>query len=339
MTEKLLTNWPVKLICLVVAIFIYIFHQTSLVERKNFVVPLEVIEDGQVMNVDSIPNSITLSVRALSDDMSDIHTEDFSAKLDLSTIAESGEFDVPIQVTISDSLKKLESLEIRIRPSSTIKVKVEEKIVKFIPLEASVSGEPASGYSVESVTLEPSSVSVVGPSSIVNKIEKLYTDKVLVSNAKTNFSTEVNYLSINKMILVEDKGPYKATVVISPLPLTKTYENVSISPINLNENYVLNENLPSATITVDGTVPTLENYELSKNAVYVDFSQISSEGSYELPVSVYFPSSLRFSVKSISPQSVKVNIVKKYEIPNEEIEDFEGEPTKENQTKETQTVE
>lgn len=317
-TDKLLFNWPIKLICLIVAIFLYIFHQTSLVERKNFVVPLQVIENGQVMCVDSVPASVTLSVRALSEDISDIHINDFTAVLDLSFISETGEYEIPIKISISDALKKFESFEIKIRPSSSIKVRVEEKIVKFIPLEASISGEPASGYFVESLSLEPSSVSVVGPASIVEKIEKLYTDKVLVSNAKTNFSTEVNYFPINKKIIVSDAGPYKATVVVSPMPMTKTYEKIAISALNLSQNLELISNIPEGTLVVDGTVPFLENYNLPKNAMQFDLSKISEPGEYELPVNVAISSNL--SVKSFSPKTVAIKIVEKQLILPEESE-------------------
>lgn len=321
-TDKLLFNWPIKLICLIVAIFLYIFHQTSLVERKNFVVPLQVIENGQVMCVDSVPASVTLSVRALSEDISDIHINDFTAVLDLSFISETGEYEIPIKVSISDALKKFESLEIKIRPSSSIKVKVEEKIVKFIPLETSISGEPASGYFVESLSLEPSSVSVVGPASIVEKIEKLYTDKVLVSNAKTNFSTEVSYFPINKKIIVSDVGPYKATVVISPMPMTKAYEKIAISALNLSQNLELISNIPEGTLVVDGTVPFLENYNLPKNAMQFDLSKISEPGEYELPVNVAISSNL--SVKSFSPKTVAIKIVEKQPI----LEESESETEK-----------
>jgi len=176
-SEQILHNWPIKIICLVVAIFLYIFHQTSLVDHKNFVVPLNIIENGQVMHVQKLTDSITLSVKALPEDISNIHVSDFSAILDLSYLTESGEYEIPIQVNTNDSLKQFETLEIKIKPSASLMVKVEKKITKYIPLEVSVSGEPAYGYKLESVSVEPSSVAVVGPQSIVSKIDKLYSDK------------------------------------------------------------------------------------------------------------------------------------------------------------------
>ena len=106
-TDKLLHNWPIKLLCLVVAIFLYIFHQASLVEHKNFVVPLKIIENGQVTHIQQVPDTITISVRALPEDISNIHQSDFEAILDLSTLTDAGEYTIPVIVNIKDKLKEL----------------------------------------------------------------------------------------------------------------------------------------------------------------------------------------------------------------------------------------
>ena len=46
--DKILDNWPAKVICLIIAIFLYFFHQASLIDSKTFVVPLQIIENGMV---------------------------------------------------------------------------------------------------------------------------------------------------------------------------------------------------------------------------------------------------------------------------------------------------
>ena len=62
--DKILDKWPSKVICLVIAIFLYFFHQASLIDSKTFVVPLQIIEDGMVMHVGSVPGSVSVVVRA-----------------------------------------------------------------------------------------------------------------------------------------------------------------------------------------------------------------------------------------------------------------------------------
>lgn len=306
-SEKLLHNWPIKLLCLVVAIFLYIFHQTSLVEHKNFVVPLKVIENGQVTHIQQVPDTITISVRALPDDISNIHQSDFEAILDLSTLTEAGEYTIPVIVNVKDKLKEMEALEVSIKPDSSIKVKVEKKIVKYIPLKASVSGEPAFGYQVENIQLDPSTACVIGPETIVNKITELYTDKVVVNNAEVNFTSEVFYQPVNKLIKVLEPGPYKATVIISPIPATKLYTEVAVMPFYLAENLLLDGTISTINLSVSGTMPVLENYVPGKSVLQADLSEISEPGEYDIPVSVYLPSYL--TLDNLSQETVHVKVI------------------------------
>ena len=44
--DKILDKWPAKAVCLIIAIFLYFFHQASLIDSKTFVVPLNIIENG-----------------------------------------------------------------------------------------------------------------------------------------------------------------------------------------------------------------------------------------------------------------------------------------------------
>jgi YbbR domain-containing protein len=306
-SEQILHNWPIKIICLVVAIFLYIFHQTSLVDHKNFVVPLNIVENGQVMHVQKLTDSITLSVKALPEDMSNIHVSDFSAILDLSYLTESGEYEIPIQVNTNDSLKQFETLEIKIKPSATLMVKVEKKITKYIPLEVSVSGEPAYGYKLEEVSVEPSSVAVVGPQSIVSKIDKLYTEKVVISNAEVSFSTETKYFPMNKIIYVPEKGPYKVTVAITQMKSNKLFNDLSVNVINLSENLQIDSSIPTISLTANGNVLFLEDYSPSKNVLQLDLSSVTESGEYELPISVNLPSGLTLENLSLDKVNIKVS--------------------------------
>lgn len=310
--DRLLHNWPIKLLCLVVAIFLYIFHQASLVDHKNFVVPLKVIENGEVMHVQQLPDSISISVRALPDDISNIHADDISASLDLSHLTDEGEFEVPVTVTVSEKLKTFEALEIKVKPNHSMKVSVQKKVARYIPLKPSVSGEPAYGYQVESVTIDPATVCVIGPQSIVSKINEIYTDKVVVSNAETNFTTEVNYLQINKMVVVYNKGPYKATVKIAPVEATKLYSDVPVIPLYLSETLMLDGNISSVNMNVGGTVPVLENYIPGKNVLQIDLSQISDPGEYDIPVTAVLPGYL--TLESLSQETVHVKVIEQPQI-------------------------
>ena len=80
--DKILDKWPAKVICLVIAIFLYFFHQASLIDSKTVVVPLQIIENGIVMHMGNTPKSVSVVVRAedetiksLSDKLFDVFTD------------------------------------------------------------------------------------------------------------------------------------------------------------------------------------------------------------------------------------------------------------------------
>ena len=86
--EKLLDRWYIKVICLIVAIFLYIFHQASLIEKKTFTIPLHIVENGIVQHVGNIQNSVALVIRTNPENMKSIYNSDIKATINLDTITE-----------------------------------------------------------------------------------------------------------------------------------------------------------------------------------------------------------------------------------------------------------
>lgn len=295
--EKLLDKWPAKVICLMLAIFLYIFHQVSLVEKKVIIVPLEIVENGNVMSVGEIPKNVSVIVRAQSDVINTISASDLSARINLNAIVESGTIDVPVTVTVAEKLLVYDPLEVKVRPE-TITIDVEKKIAKYVQIIPSISGEVAEGYMIQSVAMNPSSVEIIGPASIVNATDSIFTTGLIVNNAEKNFTDEVNYLEINNLIVVNNQGPYKATVTVEPQPMTKEYSGVHIVPRDLAENLEIETEIPDIDFVLGGTVPVLTKYILGANVVQIDLSQITEPGSYDIPVKFVLPSSLNLESKS-----------------------------------------
>ena len=61
LTEKLRYNITAKIFCLIIAIFLYLFHHMSLLDSKTFTIPLRVQENGIVMNVGDTPKYVNVS--------------------------------------------------------------------------------------------------------------------------------------------------------------------------------------------------------------------------------------------------------------------------------------
>ena len=307
-TEKLLRNWPAKIICLAIAIFLYIFYQASLIEKKTFVIPLNVIESGLVVHTGSIPTSVVVSVRASENDIKSIFATDMSASINLNNYIESGTYRVPVEVSIDDKLKGFDPLEIKLKEEK-LKINVEKRVSKYVKVMPSVVGDVDKDYEIKNVIMSPSAIRIEGPESLVNAVSEVYTGKVNVSNAKTNFTTDTTFNPINNLIRIVDAYTCKATVLVVPKVEEREYVSVPLKVVNLSDKLQLGEDLPKYSIKLKGEVPNFTKYDISKNPIIIDLAEIKEPGIYEIPVEFTIP--YDFELLDDSGESITVTVVDK----------------------------
>jgi len=304
--NKILDKWPVKVICLIIAICLYLFHQASLTEKRSFVIPLQLVEEGAVIHTGDYLSNVTVVVKANTEEISSVHSNQLNAYVNLNGIAKKGEYTLPVHVNVADELLAFDPFEVKVKPEY-IKIKVENKDLKFIPLEASIVGEPAHGYEITSIKVEPSHLEVTGPDSIIENTKEIYTEKIDVSELTKKESFEVNYLPVNKLLSVKEEGPFEVTVTIEPAAMERTIDNIIVNIRGLKPEFYLQDDLLPLSVTLQGTVPVLENYVPGIRFVSLDLESITEAGEYDLPLSFNVPSYL--TLKEASAESVHLVIL------------------------------
>lgn len=316
--DKILDNWPAKVICLIIAIFLYFFHQASLIDSKTFVVPLQIIENGMVMHVGNVPGSVSVVVRAGDETIKSVLPSDISASVSLDNITKKGTYKLPVKIALSESLMEYDPFEVKIKDDS-ITIDVDRKAIKYVPLMPSIVGDVAHGYEIDSISMSPSTVEISGPESIVNATEHIYTTRINVSNAETNFSTETSYQKTNKLISIIDEENFRATISVKPVIMERDFTEIPVEILNLDKELEISGELPLVSIKLSGSMPVLEDYILSKHAVQVNLRDIDEPGTYELPLRYVLPSNLNLIEKS--DDELTLTIVRK---PLENTEAAEG---------------
>ena len=303
--NKILDKWPAKIICLVIAIFLYFFHQASLIDSKTVVVPLEIIEDGMVMHVGSTPGSVSVVVRAGDETIKTILPSDINASVCLDTITEKGTFKLPVKLTISESLLSHDPFEVKLKDDS-VTIDVDRKAFKYVPILPSIVGEVAHGYEIDTISMNPSTVEIFGPESVVKATENIFSTRLNVSNAEINFSTETSYQPLNKLITVIDEGPFKAEVSIKPKMMEKEFDAVPVELLNLDNSLEIQGEPPVVSFRLSGSMPVLENYILSKHAVQMNLNDITEPGNYNITLRYVLPANLQLIDKSDDELSITV---------------------------------
>lgn len=304
--ERLLDKWPAKIICLIISIFLYIFHQTSVIDKRNIAVPLKIVENGLVMHVGKVPSSISVVVRGNNSDIKSVVPSDFEATVTLDDITEKGDYIVPVKISLSEKLMEFDPFEVKLKKQQ-VEISVDLKEIKYVELVPSVVGEVAHGYTISSIEMTPSFVEISGAKSLLDKVSYINTTKINVSNAKNTFSSECNFIQVSKNIKIEDEDSAKATVIISALEYEKKFENNNVKIVNLDDEFEIVSNIPKVNIILKGPMPELETYEPDNGFVQIDCSSVKNEGTYSLPVKINYPKNFKLISKSFDKINLKVS--------------------------------
>lgn len=318
LTEQLLENWPQKIICIVLAIVLYVFNRVSSLEKKVFTVPLKVEASGLMMPASELPRYVKVTIRTKAENMPGINSSNIFASVNLNDYTEAGNYKVPVSLSLSEELLLLDPLEYSSKPDS-IEIELDTKSLSYIPVKAALSGEVEHGYTISNIDVSPSTVKVVGPAKIMEKTKFINTRKVIVSNAAKNFSQEVKLDNINAKLRVMPESDFRVTVTVVPATDVKEYKEIIPSILNLADNLSIDSQIPSVSFKISGTVPALERFELANETVSLDFINVKEPGTYEIPVSVSIPKGMTLSEKSL--ETVSVQIVEKtdYETAGDEV--------------------
>jgi YbbR domain-containing protein len=97
---------------------------------------------------------------------------------------------------------------------STVMLTLEATSSRLVPVRATLEGEPASGYIVKSVTVDPVEVQVVGPTKPLADLEQAITESVMIEGATTNVSKTVGIGVGDASLRLREPRNARVTVVI-----------------------------------------------------------------------------------------------------------------------------
>lgn len=309
--DKILKNWPVKVTCFVMAVLIYFFHQISTIDKKTFVVSLEVKSEGAMVLSGGYERhrNVKIIVRARAEQLASVSEKDLRAYVDLSSQSSAGQHNFPVLLDLEERILLMDPLEITASPDS-VPLSIEERDVKFVGIRPSVSGIPSHGYTLSKITSDPATVRVEGPRSVVSKITYMPTEEVSVQNATSDVTKKVSVLNRNSLISV-GTGTFSVNARIVPQGMVKTFSDIPVSFDNLRDDLAVSGEPVFVDVIVEGELLDIEKLSADSVRGSVDCSFILTPGHYEVPVSVTVP--LGLTVNSKSRETLSLDVVLKPE--------------------------
>jgi YbbR domain-containing protein len=145
------------------------------------VTPLEL--PGGMVIVGEFDERVHVTVHAPKSVWDSLKVDDFTVTVDLADL-DAGVHQVPVQVT----LNKQPSRVILVEPER-VTLELEPEVQRTVPVQVQTKGEPTLGYLRRTATVDPSEVTVSGPSSYVARVAEAFT-QVSVQDANTDIEGE-----------------------------------------------------------------------------------------------------------------------------------------------------
>ncbi|MDR1178155.1 MAG: hypothetical protein LBK64_04945 [Spirochaetaceae bacterium] len=303
--EKATENWFAKVASIFVAIVLFVFHRVSALEERFLSVPLTVRAANNLVPSNSYPRIARVSLRGEPNSIFLIMDSDIEVYVDLSPYTEPGSYQVPVELNKTGTALGIEPLELRVDPLE-IPLELDYRDRKLVPVRPGFGGSPEQGYELESYTLDPSQVELVGPRKRLEKINDLSTDHIELQGRSAGFMSQVHVVNSDPLINIQGSGSVEVRAFIRDRVVRKNFENIPIQFKGLDNRLAHDgQNLYGRVILEGGQNP-LENLVLPAGALYVDCSGITLPGSYTLPV--HAEALPLFEAAGFEPGSVSVKI-------------------------------
>jgi YbbR domain-containing protein len=204
-----------KIVSVVLAALLWLLVSGEQEVERALRVPLEFTNlPKQLELVGEPPSLVDVRVRGSSGTISRVAAAELAAVLDVRD-ARAGDRRFNLKTT--DVRAPFGVEVVQVAPAS-VQLIFEESGSKTVPIIVRMSGNPAPGFVVSGVVVDPPNVTVTGPVSALSDLKEAITDPVLVTNAKASVTETVTLGIANAAVRLGEIRSARVVVTITPAP-------------------------------------------------------------------------------------------------------------------------
>ncbi|HUX14464.1 MAG TPA: CdaR family protein [Spirochaetia bacterium] len=289
--DRLLQNWPVKVLALAAAVLLFFFNQLSRLEVRYFSVPLQIVVPAGYVPGAPYPSKVRVTLRGESTAIFRVLEEDVEAYADFSAHDTEGVFKEPIQIRKKGSALNIDPLEITVEPLE-VTVTLDRKMSKSLEVVPRLKGFPPPGYQLSKYTLKPSTVEAVGPRSHLDKVSTVQTEDIDLTGRVADFTAQVRLDQNDPLVDLPGGNVVEFHGVIQQSVVLQSFDSVNVVVSNLDPGLTVQGALPTGTLRVQGKQVDLDAIQPDQIRLVVDASKITGPGTYTLPARPDLPAGI-----------------------------------------------
>jgi YbbR domain-containing protein len=291
-----------KLLAVALTVLLWVTVAGEHVVERSLRVPLEFRNIPQPLEiVGTAPDNVDVRLRGSSAVLSRLQAGEIVAVMDLSG-ARSGSRLFHIR---NDEVRAPFGVEVEQVMPSTLALELEKSARRFVPVVAPTEGEPAPGFVVGRITVDPPTVEIVGPDTRVRQIAEATTEPVSVKDARSRVRDTVTIGVVDSSVRLVQSRSAQVLVDIWPAPVERQISDVPVRWRNLAASTSAQLSPQLVHVTVRGTNAALADLRGDSVQAFVDLAGLGA-GRYNLRVQV--DPAERFGVVAIDPAVVSVTI-------------------------------
>ncbi|MBF0279160.1 MAG: hypothetical protein HQM13_15285 [SAR324 cluster bacterium] len=281
---------PFSLLSFFLAVFVwYLAKQGAESVEISFFVPLVFKNLPPNMQITSdLPSVISVSGRITRRHSSDFNPAGLQAVVDL-TNAESGIFQYTLK---KQNIPTPDTVTIvQINPSQ-VDLFIEEIAEKTVTIRPRFQGQMKSGKILQGIDVEPNTVRLTGPKTILETVDWIFTSDIDLENINQTAAmiVRLNLPNPKLQFLNQDVDAYIAHIKVANLPITRKFEDVAI--YLTNQTYITLINPKTFTLYVEGPEEILKDLDSSQLYGSIDLSN-------------YEPGSHKVQPEAVLPQGIE----------------------------------
>lgn len=299
--------WPfrhfgLKTVSVAIAAILWIFVSGDEIVERGLRVPLEFQQfPGGLEMMGEAPSLVDVRVRGASSTLSLIAPGDIVAQLDLKSARPGRRL---YQLTAEQVRVPYGVQVVQVTPP-VVALAFEASQSKIVPVVPAVEGDPAPGFVVGQVSVEPPTVEVIGPQSAIERVTEALTEAVNVAGASAAVADGVTVGFQDGSLRLKTPRQARVTVEVIPGPVERTVRDRPIHIEHLRENLIARPVPNAVDVILRGSGEGVNRVDTDEVVARVDLAGLGP-GTYTLPVHVENPA--RAGVARILPATIQVQI-------------------------------
>jgi YbbR domain-containing protein len=180
---------------------------------------------------------------------------------------------------------------------------ISDQKSRTLPVNPIITGNPAAGFEIESVTVDPLTVLVAGDADDLAKLNQADTDPIPMTGVSADETVVVGLVLPTGVAAVDEK-PIRVSIKIRPVTGTRTF-SAGLRLVGANSTLTYALSVDRVLVTIGGSTADLDRLSGAGLVMDLDVSGLKA-GTHDVPVTANLP--VGTTVVAVSPPTVTVTI-------------------------------